>query len=172
MFLNYFKFTIVWVESKQQVWSFVTSKKQIPGCRKLIRGNACERKLGKSQSWLGSPSDWDVDLTTMKKRGKGVRLTGRLSMQGVVLKFGKADDGEPLARSCVSGILQRPGVGLNITATKRPWLEGATENCGLCTNTVMDFRAQQRGPLIYYTSAPAGDWKGAFYDCEGGSIAN
>jgi len=31
----------------------------------------------------------------MKKRGKGVRLTGCLGMQGVVLKFGKADDGEP-----------------------------------------------------------------------------
>ena len=43
---------------------------------------------------------------------------------------------------------------------------------GLRATSVMDFRAQQRGPLIYYTSAPAGDWKGAFYDCEGGSIAN
>ena len=43
---------------------------------------------------------------------------------------------------------------------------------GLRATSVMDFRAQQRGPLIYYTSALAGDWKGAFYDCEGGSIAN
>lgn len=78
-------------------------------------------------------------------------------------KFGKAD-GEPLAKSCVSGVLQLPGMGLSITATMCHWLEVAPENCGLCTNTVMDFRAQQLGPLVYYTPPhplPVGDWKDA-----------
>lgn len=31
------------------------------------------------------------------------------------------------------------------------WLEVITGNCGLRTNIVMDFRAQQLGPLVNYT---------------------
>lgn len=36
----------------------------------LHRGNSCEGKWGRSQSWLGVPFDRDLGLTTAEKKEK------------------------------------------------------------------------------------------------------
>ena len=145
--------------------------------QEMTKGNT-SREMGREPEEAGNNQSVTQVCPLWRREGRkgwreGYWLDGIILDHHAVLTKLSKTDGESLRQNCWSVELPISQEWSALTSLLHLVKERSSlwEVCPLL-GVVMDFRAQQRGPLIYYTSAPAGDWKGAFYDCEGGSIAN